>query len=117
MSAGRQQDFSVLSIAMNVLTCGKEQCDSAPPTAFLQTFASKTNKIQKAHMQLNMAAKTNVLRSLVRMGEKSGNQELIQFKQFTKAGKDPLMGAKKLLRKLIEKLTLEAAADQGEQNE
>ena len=116
MSSNRNQDFSVLSIAMNVLTCGKEQCDAAPATSFLQTFAQKSShKVQK--MTLNLAAKRNALRSLVRYGEKTGAQDLLQFRQFTKASKDPLMGAKKLLRKLIEKLTLEAAADQGEQNE
>jgi len=62
------------------------------------------------------AAQRNTLRSLVRFGEKNGMTELLQFKEMLKSKKDPLLGAKQLLRKLIEKMTTEMSADQGEMN-
>jgi hypothetical protein len=44
-SAKRQEDFQVLSIAINVLSCGSEKCGSDAagntPSSFMQMFATK----------------------------------------------------------------------------
>jgi hypothetical protein len=48
------------------------------------------------------------------MGQKSGDKDLQLLQTYLK--RDPLLGAKRLIRKIIEKLTKEAALDQGEMN-
>ncbi|CAD7924402.1 unnamed protein product [Amoebophrya sp. A120] len=130
MSAERKKDFGVLEVAINVLTCGKEKCGVAPDetnfaqVSFLQTskkaaFLAKFSQKNRSHMkklQQSDSAKRNAVRSLVRFGEQNGMSELLQFKSVLKNQKDPLLGAKNLLRKLIEKLTTEMALDQGEMN-
>jgi len=115
VSANRSKDFSVLSIAVNVLSCGREECGatgSAAP-AFLQV---KT-KQQKLGQSEN--ARRAAIRGLARLGEKLGDKSLMQVKQFltAKLGKDPLLKVKKLIRNLITKLMEEQAEDQAGMNE
>ncbi|CAD7955995.1 unnamed protein product [Amoebophrya sp. A25] len=128
VSAERKKDFGVLETAINVLTCGKESCGrsaaestgKAPASSFLQRMmaSKKSSSLVRAKktLQQSSAAQRNALRSLIRFGEKNGVTDLLQFKSLLKEKKDPLLGAKNLLRKLIEKLTTEMALDQGEMN-
>jgi hypothetical protein len=116
-SASRSKDFSVLSIAVNVLSCGKEECGStgvAAPTSFLQTALKKQMRLGQTEN-----AKRAAVRSLVRLGEKVGDQGLLQLKSLLKStlGKDPLLKVKKLIRQLITKLMEEQAEDQAGMNE
>lgn len=113
-SAKRQEDYQVLSIAINILSCGAESCDSQGDAPMFLQMGARRREGVTTRLQQSPAAKKAMLRSLVRMGQETGNKDLMMFQQFLK--RDPLLGAKRLIRKIIEKLTKEAALDQGEMN-
>lgn len=110
----RSEDFKTVSIAINILTCGSESCssDGDAPT-FLQLLNTKATGVSTL-LKSNNAAKKAAIRKLVRIGKETGNKDLVLLQDYMK--RDVLMGAKKLIRTIIEKLTREAALDQGEMN-
>lgn len=113
VSASRAKDFKVISIAVNVLTCGQEECGSSP-VSFLQTAQKQQNRLG----QTENAHRASI-RALVRLGEKTGDQSLISLRTFLQGslGRDPLLKVKKLIRQLITKLMEEQAEDQAGMSE
>jgi hypothetical protein len=101
--------------------------------AFLQKAADKASaSLVKESSELNQlnkklwqspAAQRNALRSLVQVGEETGNKALMLFQEHVDAsmkattGQDPLAGAKVLLRKLIGDIQKEQYLDNLEQGE
>jgi len=101
--------------------------------AFLQKAADVASvSLQKESAELNNlnrkmwqspAAQRNALRSVVQVGEETGNRALALFQEHVDAsmtassGQDPLAGAKVLLRKLIGDIQKEQYLDNLEQGE
>lgn len=119
VSASRSNDFKVLSIAINVLSCGREECGATGSAA--PTFLQLGQKQRSMKLGQTENSKRAAIRSLARMGEKLGEKGLMQLKTLLKGttalGRDPLLKVKKLIRGLIAKLMEEQAEDQAGMNE
>jgi len=108
-TATRKKDYFVISSAVNILSCGKEKC-GGEGGAFVQLGS-------KSMSHKSMANVKNTIRSVLRQAAALNEPELVELQELVSSGKDPLLGAKKLLRKLIEKLITENQADIAEMGE
>lgn len=116
-SASRSKDFHVLTLAINVLSCGQEECGAdASGGSFLQK--SMTTKHKSALGQSENAKRAAVM-SLARLGQRLGEKSMVDLGTVMKnaLGRDPLLKVKKLIRGLIEKLIKEQAADTAQMGE